>query len=217
MARWYLIRIQTSAGLKRLYARSVAKRDGSLQVGIGMKADHRSCLILTMRGTTCAIDGISTWTKGFVERKNPLRLTARHLETWLSIANDLAYLNKCTVLELFDAANVLAHDGVLQFLSRLTLLRNDTFLYEQYGFESIDAERADGIRDRVKSLRDSGLSAHDPTSRVDHAFDQAGLEVPSMQMRFERLVSKPSIVMSVEPIVPKKWMDKYTDAVMDVY
>jgi hypothetical protein len=180
-----------------------------------MKADHRSCLILNLHETTCSIESISTWTKGFGARKNPLRINGGHLRVWLSVANDIAYLNGCTTIELFDAANVLAEDGVIQYLSRLMLLRDERFVYERYGFEAQDTQRADEIRAIAKGLR---LHESFPTRILDEAFDSAGLTVPNMQLRFEKSVAAPTTVVEVHRLqVRKKWMRKYSDAVRDTY
>jgi hypothetical protein len=214
MAHWYLMVVNVAGRHRRLYARAVAKRDGSLEVGIGMKAYHRSCLILTLHETTCSIESISTWTKGFVERKNPLGIRGEHLQMWLAIANDIAYLNGCSTLELFDAANVLAEDGVIQFLSRLTLLRRRQFAYEKYGFEPQDTERAEQIRATSRQLR---LHECMSTKFLDDAFDAAGLSVPNMQLRFEASVKTASIVLSVERTPVRKWMKTYSDQVRDTY
>lgn len=212
MAKWYVITVDVGRKLRRIYARTVAKRDGSLLVGIGMKRVHRSCLVMTLSGTSCLINGISTYTKGFVERKNPLRISSNHLGMWLAIANDIAYQNGCTNLELFDAANVLDRYGEMQFLSKLILVRENKFVYEKYGFEA--PELADRIRATVPKVKE-----HMARGRcLDDAFEDEGFTTKSMQMAFEKLVVEPSVVKDVVELErTRKWMDRYSDGTLDVY
>lgn len=218
MAKWYKLSVAVGPRRRTIVARSVAKRNGHLHVGIGMTARHRSCLVLLLQDSVCYIEGVSTFTRGFQERKNPLKLSGGHLSHWLTIANDIAYQNGCSTVELFDAANVCAPDSEMQFLSKLTLLETAEFAYEKYGYESTDPERASAIRRVADDLHAEGITPDMRTGDIDAAFEKRGFDTTAMQMTFTKTVQAPLTSIDVEDILyPRQWMKRYSDASLDVY
>jgi hypothetical protein len=126
--------------------------------GIGFTKYHRSCLVVRIHEGVLYIEGLSTRRRDQV-LKNPLGLPrhGKHLREWLYIAEAYANYHGIPEIRLYDAANVYVENRYY-FLSCCTLLRDNQFLYEKYGFQ---APECSDVRNLLQKTCPSDIPCND--------------------------------------------------------
>lgn len=124
---------------RRIYVYEYTNQNNEIIYSLGMTSRHKSCLVLKAIDNYLYISALSTRKKYTQTLKNPLGIgrNDKHMATWLYIAKVFAHKQGYKSLKLYDAANI-RFPETFCFLSAITLLKENTFVYNKYGFTTYD-------------------------------------------------------------------------------
>jgi hypothetical protein len=210
-----------------------------------MTSRHKSCLVLKVIDDYLYIVALSTRKKYTQSLKNPLGLsrTAKHMPTWLYIAKIFAKKQGYTSVKLYDAANI-RFPETFTFLSSMTLLRDNTFVYAKYGFttddpryqkvlDTLSTKRPQDIVEYTNDLQlrmllrksESWKDLYERLERfrlvymAEHIMEMFGFDIRELQYYYACDVRTIKYIRyNYEPLkdVPH-WLQVYSDRFMDVF